>query len=243
MSTPVTSANISTLAKSDANKLSSRSSTPPSTPSEIQKEVIRCEPKMASSDTDHNSSLPQKLADTYRHVTSKIYEVGAIATRDPVIRQDISDAFKETNIFLCGASRVGKSTLINAICQQELAKTSPALDACTKHISRYYLKGSIENDSNTINYECNFWDTPGFQSWTQDDTRRSLENILKQPKSYILCMIFCASPGSYLNTEQFDWLLRECMKRQIFCALVCTNKWGGQKKQRDALSYKIFSGY
>ncbi|CAF3731140.1 unnamed protein product [Adineta steineri] len=95
--------------------------------------------------------------------------------------------------------------------------------------------GSIENDFETINYEYNFWDTPGFQSWTQDDIRRSLENILKKPKSYILCMIFCASPGSYLNTEQLDWLLQECMGRQIFCVLVCTNKWGGQKKQRDAV--------
>ncbi|CAF1079752.1 unnamed protein product [Adineta steineri] len=234
-STPVTSANTSILPKSGANKLSSRSSTPPSTPSETQAKVIQSESIMASSNIGRNSSLPKTLADTYRHVTSKINEVGATTTRNPVIRQDIADTFKEINIFLAGSPRVGKSTLINAICQKELAKTSPALDSCTKSVSRYHLNGSIKHDSETINYKYNFWDTPGFESWTQDDIRRSLENILKEPKSYILCMIFCASPGSFAKTEQLDWLLQECMKREILCALVCTNKWGGQKKQRDAV--------
>ncbi|CAF4326702.1 unnamed protein product, partial [Rotaria magnacalcarata] len=188
-----------------------------------------------SSDNAQNSSLSEKLANTYQHVTSKIFEVGTAVTRDSVLRRDISNAYKEINIVLCGSARVGKSTLVNAICQQKLAKTSAGLDSCTSMMSRYVLRGEIEIDSEAISYQYNFWDTPGFESWTKDKIRKRLEGILKEPKSDILCMIYCASPGSYANLQQLRWLLDECMKKQIFCALVCTNKWAGQKPQRDAV--------
>ncbi|CAF3978200.1 unnamed protein product [Rotaria sordida] len=75
----------------------------------------------------------------------------------------------------------------------------------------------------------------GFERWTQEDIRGSLEMILKKPKSDVLCMIYCASPSSSANTEQIKWLLKECMSKQIFCALVCTNKWAGSREQRDAV--------
>ncbi|CAF3703280.1 unnamed protein product [Rotaria sp. Silwood1] len=201
----------------------------------IQEEVAFHKAKPVSNDDVKDLSLTENLADTYESVTSKIHKIGAAATRDPIIRRDIATTFKEINIVLCGSPRVGKSTLINAICQQTLAKTSPGLDACTHGITRYYLAGNIKTDSGTINYEYNFWDTPGLESWSQEDIRRHLENILKKPKSDILCMIYCASPGSFANLEKLNWLLKECMNRQIFCALVCTNKYGGQAAQRNAV--------
>ncbi|CAF1246997.1 unnamed protein product [Rotaria sp. Silwood1] len=201
----------------------------------IQEEVAFHKAKLVSNDDVKDLSLTENLADAYESVTSKIHKIGAAATRDPIIRRDIATTFKEINIVLCGSPRVGKSTLINAICQQTLAKTSPGLDACTHGITRYYLTGNIKTDSGTINYEYNFWDTPGLESWSQEDIRRHLENILKKPKSDILCMIYCASPGSFANLEKLNWLLKECMNRQIFCALVCTNKYGGQAAQRNAV--------
>ncbi|CAF0943026.1 unnamed protein product [Didymodactylos carnosus] len=194
-------------------------------------------PKTVPSDHIQNSSLANSLANTYQHVKSHIVDVSEALTSDPVIRRDVSTMFNEFNIILCGSPRVGKSTLINAICQKQLAKTSAGLDACTKIISRYVLTGSHEIDSEIINYQYNFWDTPGFESWSKKDIRENLEAILKKPKSDILCMIYSASPGSHAKLEQLDWLLHECMEKQIFCALVCTNKWGGQKEQRDAVMH------
>ncbi|CAF4000693.1 unnamed protein product [Rotaria magnacalcarata] len=175
------------------------------------------------------------LADTYLRVTSAIQDVIVAATRDPIARRDISNKFNEINIVLCGSPRVGKSSLINAICQRTLAKTSAGLDSCTHAVSRYIIKGSSEKESEIINYQYNFWDTPGFENWTQEEIQNNLERIFKKPKSDILCMIYCASPGSFANLQQLRWLLDECMRKQIFCALVCTNKWGGQKRQREAI--------
>ncbi|CAF3331315.1 unnamed protein product [Rotaria socialis] len=184
---------------------------------------------------EENLTRRSALADTYLKVTSAIKDVIVAATRDPITRRDISSRFNEINIVLCGSPRVGKSSLINAICQRTLAKTSAGLGSCTHAVSRYILKGSSEKESEIINYQYNFWDTPGFETWTQEEIQKHLERIFKKPKSDILCMIYCASPGSFANLQQLHWLLDECMRKQIFCALVCTNKWGGQKKQRDAI--------
>ena len=181
------------------------------------------------------SSIPEILGHTYIHVTCSIDKMGEVATRDPIMRRNISDMFQEVNLFLCGSPRVGKSTLVNAICQQNVARTSPGLNSCTKGISRYYLQGNIERDREAIHYQYNFWDTPGFENWNELEIKKGLETILNKPKSDLLCMIYCASPGSHADLKQLGWLVEQCTTKQIFCALVCTNKWGGQPEQQVAV--------
>ncbi|CAF3316139.1 unnamed protein product [Rotaria socialis] len=186
----------------------------------------------AESSSDASSSTrPEKLANTYQHFTTKVSEIGAKKTRDPMPIHTIIETFNQINILICGASRVGKSTLINAICEKQLAKTSARLHACTDKISPYFLKGTVEIDSGTINYQYNFWDTPGIETWSSEEIRKTLEGIKQKPKSDILCMLYCASPGSYAKLEQVDRLVQECMDQHIFCALVCTNKCSGSDKQ------------
>ncbi|CAF1552807.1 unnamed protein product, partial [Adineta ricciae] len=85
------------------------------------------------------------------------------------------------------------------------------------------------------NYQYTFWDTPGFESWDREAIRKYLKTIKTTPKSSIICMIYCASPGSSANLQQLGWLLDECIKLHIFCALVCTNKSCRDRKRRDAV--------
>jgi hypothetical protein len=53
-----------------------------------------------------------------------------------------------------------------------------------------------------------------------------------------VCLIYCASPGSYANLNQLRPILEYCQTKQIFCALVCTNMWGDGKKR-----YKVIEEF
>ena len=176
------------------------------------------------------------LADGYATFQAQVELAGQIFTIDPVVRQTIFNIFNEFNIIVCGSARVGKSTLINAICDHSLAKTSHCLDSCTKEISRYVLKSTCRVDGESMTYTYNFWDTPGFESWNEKEIRMNVNKIVEKPKSDPLCMIYCASSGSFAKIDQLRWLLKVCItERKIFCALVVTNKWAGQKEQRNAI--------
>jgi GTPase SAR1 family protein len=131
----------------------------------------------------------------------------------------------ESNILLCGSSRVGKSTLINAICQENLATSNTSLTSNTKRITRYLSENSDDNSTQTTV----FWDTPGIDSWNENDVRSYMSSLIE--KTQPICMIYCASPGSFASLDHLVWMLSECHQKNIFCALVCTNMWAGQNRQ------------
>ncbi|CAF3212563.1 unnamed protein product [Rotaria sp. Silwood2] len=143
---------------------------------------------------------------------------------------------KDMHIVVCGSPRVGKSTLINAICGREVAEAREGLASVTQAIQCYTVEGQCNTESNTIHYKYNFWDTPGFESWDKHNIRPKLKEIIGKPDSKPVCMIFCASPVTFVDLTQLEWLLNLCInKEHIFCALVCTNKYAGQLKSRHAV--------
>ncbi|CAF2821130.1 unnamed protein product [Rotaria sp. Silwood2] len=179
------------------------------------------------------------LATAYDTFQSQVEIAGQIFTTDLDILNYILTMFSEFNIIVCGSPRVGKSTLINAICSQTLAETSPGLDSCTQDITCYALTDTCYINNQWINYTYNFWDTPGFENWNENDIRKNVAQIVEKPGSDPLCMIFCAAPGSFAKTEQLKWLLDICIQeRKIFCALVVTNKWAGLQDKRMAILNK-----
>ncbi len=143
---------------------------------------------------------------------------------------------RDLHIVVCGSPRVGKSTLINVMCGKEVAKAKEGLASVTQTIECYTLEGPHNAGSNAINYKFNFWDTPGFEAWDKGNIKTKVKEIIETPESKPLCMIFCASPGTFVDLIQLEWLLNLCInKRHIFCALVCTNMYAGQKKSRLAV--------
>ena len=130
----------------------------------------------------------------------------------------------EINIVLCGSPRVGKSSLINAICQQELSEHNSSLDSCTEHLIKY----QTEYTKNNQLYKTIFWDLPGIESWNENDVRNRINNLIKTTNP--LCMIYCASPGSFAKLKHVEWLVSQCAHQNIFCALVCTNMWANRNR-------------
>ncbi len=87
-------------------------------------------------------------------VDNKSKFINEVNTYD-VENKFINDNLNNFSIILCGPPRVGKSTLINTLCGQQLAKTDRSLSlfSCTKTITEYKMIYS-----NTI---ISIWDTPG----------------------------------------------------------------------------------
>jgi GTPase Era involved in 16S rRNA processing len=138
---------------------------------------------------------------------------------------------KEFSIVICGSPGVGKSTLVNALCGQQLAIVSNSLNSQTKEIKEYRLE---RNDlSNLPNNSIRIYDTPGIESWAEKEVRTFFSNIMNE--SQPVCMIYCASPGSFVRLDQLQWLLNTCIQSNIFCALVCTNKYSGSSQQRETV--------
>ncbi|CAF0950969.1 unnamed protein product [Adineta steineri] len=145
---------------------------------------------------------------------------------------------KESNIVVCGSARVGKSTLINALCGRELAKTSNSLSSKTDRMEKYilnrdYISSNEASNSNENQYSITIWDTPGIESWTKEHVQEHISKIMM--KSNPVCMIYCASPGSFARLDQLEWIIETCIKSNIYCALVCTNKYNGGRQSREQL--------
>jgi tRNA U34 5-carboxymethylaminomethyl modifying GTPase MnmE/TrmE len=123
-----------------------------------------------------------------------------------------------------GSPRVGKSSLINALCGNNEAKTSSSLNPCTPNTTCYVL----EDNQQRHPFKINFYDTPGIESWTDRAGEKKMLELIEQTNP--VCVIYCASPGSAAKLDQLHSVLDDCKKRQIFCALVCTNMWSDYKR-------------
>ncbi len=147
-----------------------------------------------------------------------------------------SDIANDMHIIVCGSPRVGKSTIVNAICGKQVAVSREGFASVTQTITPYTMEGEVNTGLKIVRYKYTFWDTPGFESWDKNDIKSKVKEIIDKPEKKPLCMIFCASPSTFVEPEQLNWLLNLCInKRHIFCALVCTKKYGGQPKDCDAV--------
>ncbi|CAF1277247.1 unnamed protein product [Adineta ricciae] len=136
---------------------------------------------------------------------------------------------REFSIVVCGSARVGKSTLVNAICGRPVARTSGSLYSQTDRMEKYTI--NRDDEASAIQYKIIIYDTPGIESWTEQHVRSYFSKIMNESKP--LCMIYCASPGSFAKLDQLQWLVDTCISSNIFCALVCTNKYSSGTSRRQ----------
>ncbi|CAF4783160.1 unnamed protein product, partial [Rotaria sp. Silwood1] len=149
----------------------------------------------------------------------------------------VENKLQEFTFIVCGAPRTGKSTLINAITGKQLARTGPGLALITQESECYELKDTFreitdrqtsERCVDAQRFRIKIWDTKGIQKWDS-----SIIDIVRQKNP--MCVILCASPGSFANDEFIRGLISECVNFNIFIALVCTNQWNGGDDKRKAV--------
>ncbi|CAF5033151.1 unnamed protein product [Rotaria sp. Silwood1] len=73
------------------------------------------------------------------------------------------------------------------------------------------------------------YDTPGYENWNKSDLQQKFgEQLLRTDP---ICVIFCASPGSYASLQPLTWIVDMCRKTSTFIALVCTNMFAGANRK------------
>jgi len=169
------------------------------------------------------------VSQTKESVTSSLVTDG-LATKTEA--DWVSLKLDQFGILLCGTARVGKSTLINAICGQEVCKTSAKLDSCTQEVQKYSVTLEYNEKNQKAQTIVNFWDSPGIEDWTETSVKKYVLELMNN--SNPICMLYCASPGTLAKTETVRWFCEACHGSGIFFALVCTNKFAGTKDQREA---------
>ncbi|CAF0880072.1 unnamed protein product [Rotaria sordida] len=134
------------------------------------------------------------------------------------------------NIILMGSPRVGKSQLINAICNGEnKAETSSSLNSCTKEVSCYFLEDNQQQMSGIKPFRVNFYDTPGIESWANQGGVTTMLKFIEDKDP--ICVMYCAAPGTFADLSQVRPVLKFCQEKRIFWAFVCTNMWSNVSRK------------
>ncbi|CAF3512221.1 unnamed protein product [Rotaria sp. Silwood2] len=160
-----------------------------------------------------------------------------IAENNPeFFAESAKEKLQEFTLVVCGGPRTGKSTLINAILNKDLAKVRPGFAPVTMENTCYKLDGIFpeivdeqtgEKQQESQPFQISVWDTKGITTWNE-----SIVKIIREHNP--MCVLLCSSPGSFAKDDFIKPLIQECVNLNVLVALVCTNRWNDSdiKRQR-----------
>ncbi|CAF3638690.1 unnamed protein product [Rotaria sp. Silwood1] len=184
--------------------------------------VPNSNPTASSPSNENNHGIPHDVVHT---------------TIQPIPRRDIQNYLhqpigKTFDIILMGSPRVGKSTLINAILHKDVAQTHAGRNACTQESSYYeyekfYFTETEDSTTKISTNSIRIWDSPSIKDWTKLDVTEYAQDLIN--KKSPVCLIFCASPGTYVELEQLKGIVKACKNLKVFIAMVVTNMYASDE--------------
>ncbi|CAF0994158.1 unnamed protein product [Rotaria sp. Silwood1] len=184
--------------------------------------------ELVNTSTTQTTQTKESVVSSLRGKTSQIQE-NLCKNYYPTEVDHIKEKL-QFNIILMGSPRVGKSQLINAICNGEnKAETSPSLNSCTKEVTCYYLEDNQQETPDVKPFRVNFYDTPGIESWENKGGETAMLKFIEEKEP--VCVIYCAAPGTFADLSQVRPVLKFCQEKQIFWAFVCTNMWSNASRK------------
>ena len=187
----------------------------------------------SNSTSDHDDSTSEIFNEPNKVILGNVVQ----STIKRIPRRDVQEYLhkalgKSFDILLMGSPRVGKSTLINAILKKNIAKTSAGRNACTSEMNYYEYEETYTSSPDNISSmsstcSIRIWDAPGIEDWSKLDVAKHMKVLVKEKNP--ICLIYCASPGSYADVEHVKLILEQCKKLKVFIALVVTNMYASDE--------------
>ncbi|MGQ9836388.1 MAG: YcjF family protein [Cyanobacteriota bacterium] len=184
---------------------------------------------------DHsNLSLIQKLIDLTHRTVSRAKEYSAQPTQSwnwasPTFTESLLEAEAEMghcNVMVIGKTGVGKSTLVNAVFKDQLARTGVG-SPVTRHIRKYSKQGC----------PITIYDTPGMELSGEQNVRIRLEVAqcidelrLRDPKEHIHIIWYCIHhAANRLEETELNWL-RDLELKDVPVILILTQYLEGSEE-------------
>ncbi|CAF2760293.1 unnamed protein product, partial [Rotaria sp. Silwood2] len=150
--------------------------------------------------------------------------------------ESAKEKLQEFTLVVCGGPRTGKSTLINAILNKNLAPVRSGFAPVTIENTCYKLDGIFpeivdeqtgKKQQESQPFQISVWDTKGITTWNE-----SVVKVVREQNP--MCVLLCSSPGSFAKDDFIKPLIQECVNWNVLVAFVCTNRWNDSdiKRQR-----------
>jgi len=165
----------------------------------------------------HIEGVTETANDVLRKSKKNLYKVE---------KKHVMSNLSDFSFVVIGPPRVGKSTLINAITNKEVARTKPGFESCTKRIEEFNFNvSSSDGTPRTLH----FYDVPGIESWQNSDVDAFLEEL--SAKTNPIAAFVLVSPGCFADKENFEYVIKTLAKKQMAIAFVLTNIYAGSEEQ------------
>lgn len=133
----------------------------------------------------------------------------------------------DIDIVVIGRARIGKSTFLGAMINEDIGK--PSAEHGTLNLDCYVRTKTSKNTITTIRY----WDTKGLENWTTNEEALTLIHQLNTRGVKPFIVFYCASANGVINRTVVETIFQYFLGKKISMYYIITNHYSMNKKDRE----------